>query len=46
MSMLLGIVLSLALMVVLVYKPKEYEEPDDWPDEDWAKTFEEIRDDR
>ena len=43
LSLLLGVVLGLALAYFVVKNSCEYEEPDDWPDDDWAKTYEEIR---
>ena len=45
LSLLLGVVLGLALAYFVVKNSAEYEEADDWPDDDWAKTYEEIKND-
>lgn len=42
-SMLVGVVAALCIVLYLVDTHREYEEPDDWPDEEWAKTYEEIK---
>lgn len=43
LSLLVGMVMGLGLACYVLKKSEEYEEPDDWPDDDWAKTYEEIR---
>lgn len=44
LSLLVGMVMGLGLACYYVLKTSEdYEEPDDFPDDDWAKTYEEIK---
>lgn len=43
LSLLVGMVMGLGLACYVLKTSEDYEEPDDWPDDDWAKTYEEIK---
>ena len=43
LSLLVGMVMGLGLAYYVLKTSEEYEEPDDFPDDDWAKDYEEIK---
>ena len=44
-SMLVGVCVALAIILFLFKQADEYVEADDFPDAEWAKTYEEIKKD-
>ena len=46
MSMMIGVIVALSIILFVWRTHDEYEEPDDFPDEEWVKDYKEIKNGR